>query len=458
MGEPRARRTVLDRSRHDPAFFFHRVLGWTPWTKQTLIAEAVRDAILGKGLKRVAVRSGNGVGKTALAARIMLWALRCFPESIVVTTAPTTRQVRELLWREARSAYHASVVPLGGVFYEGQPRWDLGPLRYAIGLSPEHTRPERFQGFHADTVLFIVDEASGVPAAHWEAIKGSLLAGNAVVLAIGNPTRLHGEFYDAFHRHAALWIRHHISAFDTPNLNGGHVPGLVTAEGVREATADWGEESPLYQVRILGGFPSAASNQLIRLEWIEAAVGRPSEPGSAALGVDVARSGEDETAIALLVGDGLERLEGWVGQDTMRTASVVKAYADEWPGLAIAVDDGGVGGGVVDRLRELDVDVHPVKFGGRPDGAGAVHFRNKLSEMYWALRQRLEGGRLSLSDDRKLAAQLVQIEWELESDRAIRIHKRGKAKDLPSPDRADALALALEAQACQERGSGLWLP
>ena len=103
----------------------------------------MRDAILGKGLKRVAVRSGNGVGKTALAARIMLWALRCFPESIVVTTAPTTRQVRELLWREARSAYHASVVPLGGVFYDGQPRWDLGPLRYAIGLSPEHTRPER---------------------------------------------------------------------------------------------------------------------------------------------------------------------------------------------------------------------------------------------------------------------------------------------------------------------------
>ena len=469
---------VVGRARRDPAFFFREVLGWQPWSGQVEIAEAVRDAIAGDGPNRIAVRSGNGVGKTAIAARIMLWVLRCYRDSVVITTAPTSRQVTELLWREARDAYHASRYPLGGRFYDGKPQWELGPRRFALGMSPENTRPERFQGFHAGLILFVADEASGVPEAHWEAIKGSLLAGKAVLLAIGNPTRLHGEFYEAFHRNAHLWRRLHISALETPNLSGQGVPvpGLVTREGVKQAIADWGEDSPLYQVRILGQFPAAASSQLIRLDWVESAVQRyrdlsahpelsprrESRSGAGfaeepALGVDVARSGSDETVLALLAGDRLERLETWVGQDTMKTAGVVKAYADEYPGLSIAIDDGGVGGGVVDRLRELDVAVYPIKFGAAPDGRLSVHFKNKLSEMYWVLREWLQNGRLSLLDDARLAAQLTQLEWEQESDRAIRVYKRGKGKDAGSPDRADALALALEAQLRRQRGAGLWV-
>ena len=453
---------LMGRSRDDPEFFFKEVLGWTPWAKQTEIARAVAEAVRGEGPRRVAVRSGNGVGKTALAARLMLWALRCHPSSVVVTTAPTQRQVTELLWREARSAYYRARVPLGGVFYEGQPRWDLGPRRYAIGVSPEHTRPEGFQGFHADLIVFLVDEASGIPPAHWEAIKGSLLAGNAAVLAIGNPTRLEGEFHDAFHGQAALWRRLHISAFDTPNLTGGDVPGLVTPAAVAEAERDWGEDSPLYQIRVLGEFPSAASHQLIRYEWIERAAEAPAAGGGFALGVDVARSGEDETAAVLLEGNRLTRLQRWLGQDTMRTVAEIKGIVDELGEVAVAVDDGGVGGGVVDRLRELDVRVYAVKFGASPDGRSSVHFKNKLAEMYWRLRERLEAGALclprgaALTAGGKLAMQLAQIEWEVESDRVIRVHKRGLAGHAPSPDVADALALALEAQARAERGAGVW--
>lgn len=453
---------LINRSRDDPEVFFKEVLGWTPWAKQAEIARAVAAAVRGAGPRRVAVRSGNGVGKTALAARLMLWALQSHPSSVVVTTAPTQRQVTELLWREARSAYYRARARLGGVFYQGQPRWDLGPRRYAIGVSPEHTRPEAFQGFHADLILFLVDEASGIPPAHWEAIKGSLLAGNAAVLAIGNPTRLEGEFYDAFHGQAALWRRMHISAFDTPNLTGGNVPGLVTPSAVAEAARDWGEESPLYQIRVLGEFPSAASHQLIRFDWIEQAADAPAAGGGFALGVDVARSGEDETAAVLLEGNRLARLQRWLGQNTMRTVGEIKGMVDELGDVAVAVDDGGVGGGVVDRLRELDVRVYAVKFGAASDGRSSVHFKNKLAEMYWRLRERLEAGTLrlpreaSLTGNGKLAAQLAQVEWEVESDRVIRVHKRGLSGHAPSPDIADALALALEAQARSERGAGVW--
>ena len=141
----------------------------------------------------------------------------------------------------------------------------------------------------------------------------------------------------------------------------------------------------------------------------------------------------------------------------MRTAGAVRTYHDEHPGIAIAVDDGGVGGGVVDRLREMDVPVYEVKLGGSPDGGASVHFKNKLAEIYWALREHLREKRLSLPNDAKLWAQLTQIEWAQESDRTIRVYKRGKENHAPSPDRADALALALEARARGEHGVGLWL-
>ncbi len=140
---------VLEFCRERPGFFFERILGWEAWGKQLEVAEAVRDGIEGKGPRWIAVRAGNGVGKTALAARVMLWALRCFEEAIVVTTAPTVRQVDELLWREARTAYKGSRIRLGGKFYEGESYWKLGARQFAIGISPQRDEPEKLQGFHA---------------------------------------------------------------------------------------------------------------------------------------------------------------------------------------------------------------------------------------------------------------------------------------------------------------------
>ena len=132
----------------------------------------------------------------------------------------------------------------------------------------------------------------------------------------------------------------------------------MTPTGVAEAARDWGEDSPLYQIRVLGEFPSAASHQLVRYEWIEQAADAPAAGGGFALGVDVARSGEDETAAVLLEGNRLTRLQRWLGQNTMRTVGEIKGLVDELGEVAVAVDDGGVGGGVVDRLRELDVRVY----------------------------------------------------------------------------------------------------
>jgi hypothetical protein len=292
---------------------------------------------------------------------------------------------------------------------------------------------------------------------------------------------------------------------------------------------------------VLGQFPAAGTHSLISLSWLEDMDRVKRVDGPWALGVDVARSGMDQTVLALMRGNALVHLEAWQGQDTMRTAGRVKMFWDalRWvePGtmrpkrvrtpeeearinamrleaedehyeywrrnapssygpfkltavkppkfvwrdpdepeppashrVTIAIDDGGVGGGVVDRLREQDVPVHAVTFGAaaekRHEGSGK--FRNRVSELYWTLREELREGRLyfgaTVTPSRpeegtegmvlavrpemkaKLWAQLMQIEWEVESDRAVRVHKRGLDGHGRSPDVADAVALVVEAK------------
>ena len=193
--------------------------------------------------------------------------------------------------------------------------------------------------------------------------------------------------------------------------------------------------------------------------------GTPPPAETYALGVDVARSGVDESVLALLKGDTLVQMDSWRGQDTMRTAAKVKDYWDRYsvppppakpdplhPSLVIAVDDGGVGGGVVDRLREMNIIVRGVSFGAAPNGRMQARFKNKVSQIYWVLAEELHHRKLRISASipertrAKLWAQLTQIEWELESDKVIRVHKLGLDGRSSSPDLADALALAVEAQ------------
>ena len=120
----------------------------------------------------------------------------------------------------------------------------------------------------------MVDEASGVREDIFEAIEGCMTSSRARLLLIGNPTSRSGTFYDAFHSQRGLWHTIHISAFDTPNLveQEIHFPGLVTPQWVNEAAKIWGDKSPVYQIRVLGDFPSQGADNLIPLPAIEAAV------------------------------------------------------------------------------------------------------------------------------------------------------------------------------------------
>lgn len=237
----------------NPAFIRENLLRYHAWSKQRQILDSVRKN------KRTAVRSCHGVGKTATAAVAVLEFMLEGP-CRVVTTAPTWAQVEQLLWREI-AMRHKNIQPSFGTLYKTS--LEVAPDWFALGLSTD--TPERFQGHHANRMLLVVDEASGVDEAIYNAAEGFLTADGARILLIGNPTRTTGTFYRAFKPDSG-WERIHISALDSPNFTGEAVPdevsrALVTPEWVMDAKRQWGEESPQYRIRVLGEFAETTGRQ-----------------------------------------------------------------------------------------------------------------------------------------------------------------------------------------------------
>ncbi|MCI0782676.1 MAG: hypothetical protein J4O03_13355, partial [Chloroflexi bacterium] len=145
----------------EPLHFAREILNVQLWSKQEEVLSALTHN------RRVAVKSGNGLGKGFSAAVAVLWFLYCHDPAVVLSTAPTFRQVRHILWRQIHRLYRNSKTPLGGKMLET--RWELADDRYAIGLSADTA--DQFQGFHSDNLLIVVDEAEGVSDEIYEAIE-----------------------------------------------------------------------------------------------------------------------------------------------------------------------------------------------------------------------------------------------------------------------------------------------
>lgn len=426
------------RYQSDPVLFARQVLSFEPWERQADILRALAAH------RRVTVRSCHNSGKTACAAVATQWFVRCFSPALVLTTAPTARQVEKQLWGEIGSLQRRANLP--GRLQTAA--LEVTPEQRALGLTTN--TPERFQGWHAANILVIVDEASGVDETIYEAIEGCLTTANAKLLLIGNPNNPSGTFYESFR--SPLYEKFRIEASD--------VPEHILPSGWREERRiEWGEESPAYQVRVLGEFPEQSEDSLISLKWAEAAQERelPAE-GDCIIGVDVARYGDDESGY--YVRKGMAVVEGaqWRGQDTMRSAGRTAEAARRWRPQRIQVDEIGVGAGVVDRLREEGLPVTGINVGEK--ARDSERFFDRRTEIFWGLRERFRDGDISIpKEDSILLDQLTQLRFgytprgqlRLESKDEMR-KRRPSSSKWTSPDRADALALAFAA------GGNRWKP
>lgn len=447
---------------HDPVGFARDEMGFVAWSKQREVMEAVRDH------SKVAVRACHGVGKTATAAQIVLWFLASFgPSCRVITTAPTYAQVADLLWREIRgNVARAHARGLGAIFPEPHvDRLELGPEWFALGRSTD--KPERFQGHHADHLLLIVDEASGVDERIYEAAEGFQTAAGAKMLLIGNPTQLGGQFNRAFTTEAAAWFTVHIAVTDSPNYTDEHedLPAdvcrsLPHPDWLQEKIEQWGESSPVFQVRVMGNFPENAENAVVQLIAVERAQQRqlPEARGKAAkeatLGVDVARFGDDETVIACKHGGQVRIVHIEKGKkDTNFTTGLVveqvrRLKAKGVQRVRIVVDDDGVGGAVTDKLRELKAEkklrgVQIVPFRGGAAPREPDEYPNARSELWFTVSHEL--GDVDLDTDGQLTADLASPTFRFDSKgrRVVESKDEIKKRLKRSPDRGDAVLLTM---------------
>ena len=458
-----ARLGRLDGFRHDPAGFVEWAFPWAeedgplgahagpqPWQDDILarIGEGLREK---RGPVRIAVASGHGVGKSALVAWLALWALSTDPGTRGVVTANTETQLRTKSWAElakwhrlalSRDCCALQATALVSVVAESEQggRIDRVPWNGAS--------PEAFAGLHnqGGRLLLVFDEASAIADPVWETAEGALTdSGTELVwLAFGNPTRRAGRFFECFNRFRDRWSGLHVDSRSV---------ALTDKRQLDEWIRDYGADSDFAKVRVLGQFPQAGSMQFIPADLVEEARRRPPNADAdrhqpLVMGVDVARFGDDRSVIALRRGGDARslRFEKHAGLDLMTLASRVAERAAAERVAAVFVDEGGLGAGVVDRLRQLGVPkVFGVAFAGaaqRFDDAGAKpRYANKRAEIWGNLKEWL--GHASLPDDAELAADLTGIEYGYNARGEIQLEKKDdmKKRGLASPDIADALAL-----------------
>ena len=431
----------------------------TVWPKIKEIFDAVE-----RGERKILIRSCNGAGKTSSLAAICNWKLSEDKEAIVLTTASSWTQVKRSLWGEIRGqARRASLYP--GTEITGT-EIQVSDKNYAIGISPN--LPENAQGYHAPSMLIVIDEAISIEREILDALTGNLTGQNSQIIMICNPTRVDSVPYEE--EQSGEWCVITISAFEHPNVIEGRerIKGAVTREWIEDRLRAWSYIIPddsdfkgrtitvpwtgqkwratsRVLTRIMGEWSDTDSDSfiapsLVRQSWHAAGL-----PGARSVGCDVARFGEDKTVFAFFDGDIQLPFMSFEGRDLMATANRLHdLYKAGW--TCIGIDDTGIGGGVCDRLRELGVPHQAINFARSPK----QYFRptllaNTRAEMYFVLEQELRGNCIQLLEDKELLQELCAP--TLLVDPGSGMYRLSPKEDIKrklgrSPDFADAVALA----------------
>ena len=305
-------------------------------------------------------------------------------------------------------------------------------------------QPDALQGVHAEHVLLICDEASGVPESVYEAAGGSMSALHASMVLAGNPVRSSGYFYDTFHKLSDRWTNFHVSCEKTAR---------VSEEYVDECKLRYGEESNTYRIRVLGEFPKGDDDTVISMDLTEAAINRdvlPTQYSPTAWGVDVARFGSDASALCKRKGNAVtEPVRLWRGLDTMQLTGAIKAEYDtstEKP-EEIFVDAIGLGAGVADRLRELGLPAYAINVSESP--AMGDTYLNLRAELWYKAKGWLEGRDVRLPKDDRLKSELTTLRYTYTSSGKVKIESKAdlKKRGVASPDAADAFVLTFASDA-----------
>jgi hypothetical protein len=389
----------------------------------------------------LAVASGHGVGKSALVAWLVIWAMATADSTRGVVTANTEIQLKTKTWAELakwfrlsriRHRFRLTGTALQAKDTEAAKSWRIDMVPWSLNQT------ESFAGLHNQglRIVLVFDEASAIPDPVWEVAEGALtdLDTEIIWAVFGNPTQAAGRFRECFGRRRHRWLTRHVDSRDSKLTNDDQIARWME---------DYGEDSDFFRVRVKGEFPRSSSRQFIGTDLVDAARLRSCQSDPEAprvMGVDVARFGDDQSVILLRQGDRLEgEIRRYHGIDLMQLASHVDQRIAEDQPDAVFVDGAGIGGGVVDRLRQLGRRVHDVN--GGEAARRPREYLNRRAEMWARMRQWLKTG--DIPDDTALAVDLGGPEYGFDAKGRIQLERKEdmKRRGLASPDAGDALSL-----------------
>ena len=426
---------LIETWRDDPICFVQDMFNVSPSKQQCLVLSAAA-----KPGARIAVKSGHGTGKSAVLSWLIIWGMVCFEETKIPCTAPTGHQLRDVLLAEVSKWKNDMLNPWKDMITVARDSVNFeGFQSFAAMRTGRKENPEALQGFHARDLLFLIDEASAIDEKVYEAARGALSTPSARIVMVSNPTRSTGYFYNAFHRSRDLWQLFTFSCLEAPEF-------MVDPNYIKEMRDEYGEDSDIFRVRVLGEFPKGGDLQFIPTTLAEGATRRYYDESAynfapLILGVDVADYGGDKSVVYLRQGLHARRLFVHQGADPtwlMTYAGIVARLWDEHSADAVLVDSTGVGAGVVSALRQMGRRPLGIAFSGSSTSEG---FHNKRAECWGLMKDWLKDGWIPKDD--RLKDDLCAPEYSYTSAGRVILERKEdmKKRGVASPDDADALAL-----------------
>jgi hypothetical protein len=398
---------------------------------------------------REAVASGRGIGKSALVSWLVIWMLSTRIGSTTIVSANSESQLRKVTWAEITKWL---AMGLNSHWFEVSAT-SLQPAKWLTELVERDLRkgtrywgvegrlwsaenPDAFAGVHnMDGVLVIFDEASGIDDAIWAVTAGFFTENtpNRFWFAFSNPRRNTGYFYETFHSKRDFW--------DTKVVDARTVEGTDKAV-YQQIIDEYGPDSSQAHVEVYGQFPSAGDDQFIGANTVDEAMKRVKYQDMSApivIGVDPARFGADATVIAVRQGRDIVKIIRHRGDDTMTVVGYVIDAIEEYKPTLVVIDEGGLGAGIVDRLKEQRYKIKGVNFGNK--SKNPIMYGNMRAQMWGDMREWLKTA--SIPNDRFLKTDLISPMMKPDSRGTIFLESKKdmKSRGLASPDAADAIAV-----------------
>lgn len=439
---------LKNKYKDNPVGFVEAMFGCElqPWQKEALEAIVNHD--------RIAMRSGHGVGKTTFLSWTIFWWLGTRHPSKIACTAPTSNQLRDVLWPELCKWHNQMDKDFRDLFVITNDRVALSEgskETFAVARTARRDQPEALQGFHSENMLFIVDEASGVDEVIFQVGAGSMTTPGSKTILTGNPTRASGRFYNCFHRNSKNWYKLHVPSLASTKVDNAFIQDIED---------NYGKDSNIYKVRVLGEFPKEDDDTIIPLYLCENAVDRDVEkkPDHPVIwGVDVARFGNDKTALAKRQGNFLlEPVKTWSNKSTTEVAAIIKEEFENTPEKdrpqEIMIDVIGFGAGVYDILFDGFYPVRAVNVAESPSIQG--RYGRLRDELWFKVRQWLQAQDVKLPRDDYLIGELTLPRFSFDYGGKMIVEKKEdmRSRGVTSPDRADALCLTFASTARMDPG------